>query len=377
MKRDNRQVLPSRTVEILTTQKCNLNCTYCFEVCKSGKSVAFKDFLEKVQKRDGAPLICEDIFIFGGEPLLNVDFISEAIEYIGSQDLPQEVKDRYISSITQDLITNGTLIDRHLELIKKYNISLQISLDGPEDINDRHRVDFSGHGHYSHIMDNIRLCKEHGIKYTIHGALSKENYKELPRIVEWVLKMQRENPDCDIQELENCLRMNFAQIVIEEERTDRDIDTFLKALYESVRLILKTPVLAEYSDETRKKIAVGLLRHQGGICAAGVTLFAYDQDFNMYPCHRAATNASRKSLNDDPALGILYQKVAERKVMYGARFNLDGRDPYAYYANWCPATNKETTGDVFYLPPHDNVMVAELQRFIPLLADHFDLDLDM
>ena len=39
-----KEILPSRTAEILVTKKCNINCSYCFEKHKNGKSLDFTEF---------------------------------------------------------------------------------------------------------------------------------------------------------------------------------------------------------------------------------------------------------------------------------------------------------------------------------------------
>ena len=63
--------------------------------------------------------------------------------------------------------------------------------------------------------------------------------------------------------------------------------------------------------------------------------------------------------------------------MYGAFYDNHDFQGGAYFVNWCPVTNMEVSGDPFYLPPKHNVLIAELQRFVPQLAEYFDLNLAM
>lgn len=379
------KMLPSKVSEILITQKCNLNCSYCFEKKKTGTSLSF----EQLKNYLGEGLLpFEQFYIFGGEPTLNLDFIKDAVGWIrGRKDWTHQYKKKLIDSICNNLITNGIVIDKYISFFKEYNITLQISLDGPEDINDACRIDQSGHGHFQQIMKNIELCKKENIPYTLHGAISKCNYCNFSRIIEWYLKMALENPARNTIPgfLENIFISNFAQIVFEDDITDDDIDTFLCELYKAVEMILKTPLLNDFSMDMRKKIAVGLLNRKGGVCSAGNTMFSYDEKFKAYPCHRMTTNTLRNPLlsleNDNTPINFreykLYQDVARKRVMYGAFYSNYNFNGSCYFVNWCPVTNVEISGDPFYLPPKHNVLIAELQRFIPQLADYFNLDLNM
>ena len=141
-----RTVLPARTSEFLITQKCNLNCAYCFEKCKSHKDIDFDKMMGLLTK-DGqfATFSTQNFYIFVGEPLMNMDFVEKLLEYFDTMpEIGDEDRKKYIGSITSNLITNGVLINRFIPILKKHGIGLQVSIDGPEDINDKCRVDHKG-----------------------------------------------------------------------------------------------------------------------------------------------------------------------------------------------------------------------------------------
>ena len=51
------------------------------------------------------------------------------------------------------IITNGSLLDEDLALfMKKYNVEVGISLDGPMEINDKMRIQSNGEGTYTKII---------------------------------------------------------------------------------------------------------------------------------------------------------------------------------------------------------------------------------
>ena len=378
-------LLPARTSEFLITQKCNLNCTYCFEKCKSHRDIdmeAFKRAITNDGRFNAFPI--SNFYIFGGEPLMNMDFIEQLIAFIEDQPFAAGEKRGYIRSIANNLITNGVLINRFIPVFKKYNISLQVSLDGPEDVNDACRVDHNGQGHFPQIMENLQLCRDNCIPYTLHGACSRANYRNFCRINEFFLSEALKNPSKDI---ERVFYTNYCQIVFEDEITDEDIDILLEQFYMTVEMILSTPLLDGYPYATRKTIAEGFFNRRGGICSAGVTMYSYDDEFNIFPCHRLNTATESRlnnrlgSLKEDCKFNYMYyeqfQEVAHRKEMYGAYLdNYDFNRKETYWMNWCPATNWEVSGNVFQIPSKYNVLEAELQRFLPLLADYFGLEID-
>lgn len=385
-----RSVLPARTSEFLITQKCPLACTYCFETCKSNKDIDFKMFIDSLYKDGKYSTIGTDHFyIFGGEPLMNMGFVEDLLNYIdNSETIGPDDKVEYINSITNNLITNGVLIDKYIDIIKKYNISLQISIDGPEDINDKYRVDHAGNGHFKDIMKNIELCRENDIRYTLHGVLSRENYGEFCRINEFFLEEALKNPRLvESKYFVHIFYKNYLQIVFEENITDEDIDIILEQFYKTVEMIMTTPLLKDFDYSVRREIAEGFLNRRGGICSAGFTMFSYDDDFNVFPCHRL--NTSRESreanrlttlLDEEAPFNYKYyeqfQEAPKRREMYSAYYDNTGyNDTNHYWLNWCPSTNWETSGNVFQIPSKHDTLVAELQVFLPKLARYFGLNI--
>jgi sulfatase maturation enzyme AslB (radical SAM superfamily) len=65
-----------------------------------------------------------------------MDKIEEIYQKIEESDkIPQHKKTNMLNSM-KHIITNGTLIDKKVDDIKKHNYRMQISLDGPKDIHD-------------------------------------------------------------------------------------------------------------------------------------------------------------------------------------------------------------------------------------------------
>lgn len=148
--------MSSVTLEL--TEKCNLRCKYCIYGetnenyrCFGSKDMSFDtarkaiDFLMEHSKRD------KKVYIgfYGGEPLLKFDLIKEICEYTETNFPDRE--------IMYSMTTNGTLINTEIAkyLASKRNLSLVISLDGPEDIHDSNRVFINNRGSFSETMKGL------------------------------------------------------------------------------------------------------------------------------------------------------------------------------------------------------------------------------
>lgn len=119
-------------ITLMLVQGCNLACSYCFgdegSYCDSGKmskEVAFKSIDYLLEHSTSDTVL---VTFFGGEPLLAIGLIKEIIKYCEGK----EKKFKY------SMTTNGTLLDNEISgLIKKYNISTIISIDGDEEKNNK------------------------------------------------------------------------------------------------------------------------------------------------------------------------------------------------------------------------------------------------
>ena len=99
-------------------------------------------------------------FLFGGEPFMNTKFMEDFFHYVHNEmNVTEGIRRRFIDS-TRNIITNGTLIHKHIELIKKYNLHMQISLDGIKEAHDLNRRTVHGEGTWDRIIESIKLCKK-------------------------------------------------------------------------------------------------------------------------------------------------------------------------------------------------------------------------
>ena len=146
------------------TDACNLRCKYC----------AYADLYEGYDQRENlklpfqkAKLIIDYLYeywekrycievndpitigFYGGEPLLNVPFIQQVINYIESLN-PIGKKFHY------NMTTNAILLDRYMDFLAENEFRLLISLDGDEK-GQSYRVDTKGKNSFDKVLANIQL----------------------------------------------------------------------------------------------------------------------------------------------------------------------------------------------------------------------------
>jgi len=162
---------------ILCTKECNLRCEYCFEESMhsdcmlSPKQIKtqFEYFLDNYFDKFISELIEinkkinrkeTDITFHGGEALLiGTELFEKALRMI-----------KKYPNMTIGIQTNATLInEKYIELFKKYDVKVGVSLDGPKHMHDAYRKGISGSNTYDIVMNRINQLKDNGI---LVGALA-------------------------------------------------------------------------------------------------------------------------------------------------------------------------------------------------------------
>lgn len=148
-----------------TTDSCNLNCVYC----------ALGDLYEGADKKINKKMnihhaitLLKYIFDFipanskkkiyisfyGGEALLNINFIKQIVNVVGELNSEKQIEIQY------SMTTNATLIHKYIDFLIANDFSILVSLDGNE-WNHSYRVFKSnGENSFSTVIKNIDWIKE-------------------------------------------------------------------------------------------------------------------------------------------------------------------------------------------------------------------------
>jgi len=159
---------------------CNLNCRYCFYLKKEALFARPRSFRmsEEVLERflgqyiEGQPAgtLAIDIAWQGGEPtLLGVDFFRKAVAL-------QEKYRRAGLPIQNSIQTNGVLLnDEWGEFLADHDYLVGLSIDGPQPLHDRYRVDQQGRGTFRDVMRGLEVLKKHRVKFNTLTCVHRYN----------------------------------------------------------------------------------------------------------------------------------------------------------------------------------------------------------
>ncbi|MDZ7332431.1 MAG: anaerobic sulfatase-maturation protein [candidate division KSB1 bacterium] len=168
---------------------CNLNCSYCFYLEKENlypdhrnwrmSDEVLESFVRQYLQCNEAPVV--NFAWQGGEPtLLGIDFFKTVVA----------LQKRYADgkTIENAFQTNGILLnDQWCEFLAENRFLVGLSLDGPENLHNMHRVDKAGQGSFDRVMQGLERLKKHGVEFNILTAVNRAN-SQLPLEVYHFLK---------------------------------------------------------------------------------------------------------------------------------------------------------------------------------------------
>ena len=170
----------------VVTLRCNQKCKYCHAASeKENIGTTYDMDLEVCKKSvDFALNSPSEVLKFefqGGEPLLNFDAIKYIIEYSESEKI------KFNKTIEYVICSNLYAIsDDKLDYIKEKNIKISTSLDGPEHLHDKCRLDRNDNGTYKKIIKNIKKVQNFLGKSNVSALLTVTSYnlKFLDQIID-------------------------------------------------------------------------------------------------------------------------------------------------------------------------------------------------
>lgn len=168
---------------------CNLSCSYCFyhnrptDPYRSLRSHRMNDetlsiLIGQLMEEGDAVSFCWQ----GGEPTLaGLDFFKKVVEL--------QIKfGRDGQLVSNSLQTNGVLIDRNwARFLKRFNMLVGLSLDGPQEVHDRYRTYASGKGSFKEVMRTVDILRENEVEFNILSVVSKANVNRPEELYEFYL----------------------------------------------------------------------------------------------------------------------------------------------------------------------------------------------
>lgn len=264
------------------TKACNLRCAYCFtsnltalpEMMSKQTAESCVEFLIREALSDESGLRERTLVFFGGEPLLRWEIILHTVGYINSRTSHLPVSFKYM------LATNGTLLnEEHAKFLARHDISVQISLDGPEEIHNRVRKTASGKGSYKATIKGVELMQK---------WLPEKNFSVRPTVTEHgpsLLELSRFFTRLGVK------RIFLKNIIPQSRDSEPGIFDWLEQQKNEKDRLAKF-VIAAYWDginiypmiSNANKLINGFRPESA--CSAGACILSITPDGRVFPCHR-------------------------------------------------------------------------------------------
>lgn len=335
-----------KSVYIFTTNRCNLDCKYCYEKNRVGDMTpetmkATIDFLISHFNKENQVRPFENLSFtfFGGEPLLNFEVVKYGLEYI------REKADEMDFKAGTHILTNGTILtDEMIKFFKSirpynnFNWHIQVSLDGCEETHNANRIFHNGEGSYNKILKNIKIYQEIfpsvGVRQTITPDNVKSLYKDFVAMIELGVKYT-----------------NFTPIV-EGDWNDEAINIFVSELKKCIDYYYNNDKKQYFNlihQSVERLINPGFNRERG--CRAGLDFIGVSFDGKIYPCHRFVAYSNIKDYCiGDVFSGLNVEGDRFKEIECMRKFKVECNDCKVFSCNRCFATNMMLMKDPKELP---------------------------
>ena len=326
------------SIYLFTTNRCNLNCKYCYEKNRTG------DMSEETMKQSIDWLINQHderirsrpdqeiaLTFFGGEPLLNFPVVKYGIDYAYKKYKEDGLK------VGLYILSNGTIltdemIDYFQEVLRRKGLSffIQVSLDGCKESHDKNRIFAnSDKGSFDKIIENTSRLSKIMPNLIIRQTVVPENVRNLSR---------------DFSSLINTgAKICNLTPIVEGDWSDRNIDIYLEELEKCVRIFVEHPNSKDMNFNMVHSVISRMEDKQFNSykgCRAGVRLAAVTIDGDIYPCHRFAAYKDQFDYKiGNVKTGIDFESDNFKKVMDMHNAPSRCNDCIAVSCNRCYATN--------------------------------------
>lgn len=170
-------------VHFQITRRCNLHCWFCGQWGErgafhtvDGKPMTLRDWqhvLDELERRREATGECPQIRLWGGEPTLSENF----------EPLCEEINRR---GFPLGMVTNGTLLGKHIELCRSLFSEIYVSLDGTPEIHNAIR----GAGAFEAAAENLLRLRGGKARRTLMTVMTPQTRLHLKETLDAFAALQ-------------------------------------------------------------------------------------------------------------------------------------------------------------------------------------------
>ena len=305
------------------TMACNMQCRYCYLEDHTVDTLRGGDCLETLQyaiaKFREADVVPFNISLHGGEvTTLPKQEFHDLIQYISRyyQDMRELITDAGFRVGHPHIKTNLYGLDRHIETIREFNVSISGSLDLPLSLYEKYRVTKGGEGTLERILDNIRLLEEIPDKKKVSATIFKEHFEQLDQIIEDIRFLDR-NTCLDMNDFNFMIGFDYNSCGLLHHMSEEEQLIFYRRMHEAFDgTNLDAGVNGAWFDEFGPEYCTNCDN-------CGEKFFLLERNGDIYSCVRGQKN-------EDFYYGNIYRDTVDTILKTAARkiFQNHNRQPF-------------------------------------------------
>ncbi len=327
------------------TLECNLKCEYCFE--SNGDKLKCPDLIkvndEFSEGIDNIDRYVDELYELneqekttiiwhGGEPtLINPELMATVMER-------QKQKGH---DIKWQIQTNGTLIEKYIPTLKKYNVYVGISIDGLKRHHDKYRVMKNGKPTFDLINRNMDLLRDNKIPFSVLVTITDNNVKDLIEIYKFLAK---KNISFSFNALYPRDNVNDSAELSSKEFSDSICELFVYWIEDQTSKIVIGPF---------EQIIEGILMPYRGVPACNWqkncmdSFVAIDVKGDLYPCEHwvGYDNMLFANIKDGLKQGIDKRDFFSKRVELLSENDCKGCPIFTFCYGGCPWNAYMLLGD--------------------------------
>lgn len=364
--------MESTVVSLILTTHCNLKCKYCIN--NSGEDLIIDNEKAKEWESSEDIIKCleniakvrniEIVKFFGGEPLLRADLIEEIIKnkYRFSND----------GNVKFAFTTNAykRISSRLLELMKKNRVILNISLDGPEMLNNAARIARDGGNCYKNVIDNLRLLFDHEYPFAIVSVLDervvdfKSSISEISKFISKYTPIYKIEPAYMIKEIDE---FGYKQNEILKQQKE-----FINNIFEGIFSLDESNYIYE-NNILRTMHAIVYNKTKDYVCSAAGFIAVFPSN-EAYSCYNLMEKKYR--ISEDISL-IEPQKLdrileEKKELLKISNFPKEYKE-IEFFGDYCPKENNFKSFAYLYRKKMIENIYENLKNIKPGSMEHLSL----
>ena len=171
---------------------CNLDCEYCFYLDR--ETDPYAGAADRIMSLDTLETLVDGFLFYsfphsgfafqGGEPTL------AGLKFYETLVRLQQRHGRNGQTVGNSIQTNGILLNKDwCDLFRGYSFLIGLSLDGPEEIHDRYRVNKAGHPTAARVIEAVSLLRSAKVEFNVLCAVSQANVSKAGEVFRFFRKL--------------------------------------------------------------------------------------------------------------------------------------------------------------------------------------------